>query len=355
MDREILGQESTVDIVVRGEGEQTFLELAQYAFDSKSLHRVDGITFRNNRRIVRTPNRPFIQNLDQLPYPTYKHFQLKKYRLFGKLFLPIITSRGCPFQCSFCTTSRMFGKEFRARSPKNIVDELELLRNVYGADAVTFYDDTLTLDRKRILEICEEIKNRKIAFPWDCQTRVDQVSKEVLVKMRETNCQQIFFGIESGCQKILDVVKKRTSIEQNEKAIKWAKDAGLFVAISIIIGYPGETMDMLKQTLDFIRKVEPDDVYLCVATPYPGTELRRLVEGMGLKMSTEWGLYDTITPVFENPLLSAEDIRKLRRNFYDSFYSPIYVLRHLFKRNFHSRIMARTALNHLLWRAMSIF
>jgi radical SAM superfamily enzyme YgiQ (UPF0313 family) len=247
------------------------------------------------------------------------------------------------------------GKEYRARSPKNIVDELEFLKNTYGADAFTFYDDTLTLDKDRIFKICEGIKARKIDLPWDCQTRVDQISREVLAEMRETKCQQVFFGVESGCQEILDAVKKRTTVEQNAKAIKLAKEAGLFVAISIMIGYPGENRDMLKQTLDFIRKTEPDDVYLCVATPYPGTELRRLVEEMGLKMSADWGLYDTVTPVFDNPLLPAEDILKLRKEFFDSFYSPKYVLRHLFKGNFYSRIMARTALNHIIWRVKSHF
>lgn len=355
MDKQVLTQEAAVDIVVRGEGEQTMPELAQHVSNSKRLHRVDGITFRNNRRIVRTPNRAFIQKLDELPRPAYKYFPLEKYRLFGRRILPIITSRGCPFQCSFCVTSRLFGRTFRARSPKNVVDELEWLRDAHGADAFTFYDDTLTLDRKRIIEICEEIKNREIGLPWDCQTRVDQVSKEILVKMREANCQQVFFGVESGAQKILDAVKKGTTIEQNEKAIRWAKDASLFVAISVIVGYPGETTDTLKQTIDFIRKTKPDDAYLCVATPYPGTELRSLVEDMGWAMSMEWGLYDTITPVFENPLLSAEEIRKIRTTFYDSFYSPTYVFRHLFKRNFYSRVMARTALNHLLWRIRSIF
>ena len=355
MDKQILSQEATVDIVVRGEGEQTLLELAQHVSNSKSLHRIDGITFKNNSQIVHTPNRPFIQKLDELPRPAYKYFPLKKYRLFGRAILPIITSRGCPFQCSFCVTARMFGKRFRARSPRNVVDELEWLRDVYGADAFTFYDDTLTLDRKRIIEICEEIKNREIGLPWDCQTRVDQVSKEVLAKMREANCQQVFFGVESGCQKILDAVKKGTLIEQNEKAIRWAKEAGLFVAVSVIIGYPGETIDTLKQTLDFIRKMKPDDVYLCVATPYPGTELRSLVRDMGWEMSMEWSLYDTITPVFKNPVLSAEQIKRIRRTFYDSFYSPPYILRHLFRRNFYSRVMARTALNHLIWRIRSVF
>jgi len=350
MDEQVLAEEEAVDIVARGEGEETLLELAQNVSNPKGLNRIEGITFRNNGQTIRTPNRPFIQNLDELPRPAYKYFPLEKYRLFGRRMLPIMTSRGCPSQCSFCTTARMFGKAFRARSPKSIVDELEWLRDVHRADAFSFYDDTFTLDKKRAVKICEEIRNREIGLPWDCQTRVSVVSKEILLKMREANCQQVFFGVESGCQKILDAVHKGTTVEQNEKAIRLAKDAGLFVSISVIIGYPGETKEMLQETIDLIRKAEPDDVYICVATPYPGTELRRVVEEMGWEMSNDWGLYDTITPVFANPNLSAEEVRKLRTSFYNSFYSPKYVLRHLFKVNFYSRVMARTAVNHILWR-----
>ncbi|HSQ53240.1 MAG TPA: radical SAM protein, partial [Acidobacteriota bacterium] len=304
---------------------------------------------------VRTPTRPYIQNLDELPRPAYKYFSLENYRLFGRKMLPIMTSRGCPSQCSFCTTARMFGKAFRARSPKSIVDELEWLRDEHGADAFSFYDDTFTLNTKRAVTICEEIKNRKIGLPWDCQTRVSRVSPELLATMRDANCQQVFFGVESGCQKILDAVNKGTTVEQNRRAIKMAKDAGLFVAISVIIGYPGETRDMLMQTIDLVKKAEPDDVYICVATPYPGTELRRLVEEMGYEISNDWGRYDTTTPIFKNPNLSAEDIRKLRTSFYNSFYSPKYVLRHIFKKNFYSRVMARTAVNHILWRIKNLF
>jgi radical SAM superfamily enzyme YgiQ (UPF0313 family) len=356
MDAQVLSDEAAVDVVVRSEGEQTLLELAQNISNSKGLHTVNGITLKNNGKIVRTPNRAFIEKLDELPRPAYKHFLLEKYRLFGRTVLPIITSRGCPFQCSFCVTSRMFGRTFRARSPKNVVDELEWLRDIHKAEAFTFYDDTLTFDKKRIYEICREIKNRKIGIPWDCQTRVDQVSIDILAKMREANCQQVFFGVESGCQQMLNAMNKRTSIEQNEKAIKWAKDAGLFVAVPVIIGYPGETLSTLKQTLDFIRRVKPDDVYLCIATPYPGTELRTLVENMGWKMSSNWSLYDTLTSVFENPLLPSEEIRKIRKTFYNNFYSPSYILHQSLKGlkgNFYSRIMARTALNHIFWRVKS--
>jgi len=355
MDTEILTQESAVDVIVRGEGEQTLLELTQKIVSQESFSAVEGITFKKEGQILQNPSRPYIQNLDELPFPAYKHFPLDKYRLFGKLFFPVITSRGCPFQCSFCTSSRILGKQYRARSAKNIGDELELLKNEFNADSFTFYDDTLTLDSKRIFEICGEIKSRKIYIPWDCQTRVDQVSEEILAEMKQTNCQQIFFGVESGCQDVLDWVKKRTTAEQNEKAIKMAKKAGLFVAISIIIGYPGETAEMRKQTLEFIRRAEPDDVYLCFATPYPGTELRQLVEKMGLKMSRQWERYDTTTPVFENPLLADEEAFRLRREFYDSFYSPSYAFRHLFNQNFYSRIMARVALNHIVWRVKSHF
>jgi anaerobic magnesium-protoporphyrin IX monomethyl ester cyclase len=353
MDKEILSQEQSVDVVVRGEGEQTLLELTKQVVDHDGLNSVEGISFRHQNQIIQNPNRPPIQNLDELPYPAYKHFPLDKYRLFGKLFFPVITSRGCPFQCSFCTTSRIMGKQYRARSPKNIGNELELLQRECNADSFTFYDDTLTLDKQRIFDICDEIKTRNINIPWDCQTRVDQISPEILSKMKATNCKQVFFGVESGCQDILNAVKKRTTVEQNEKAIKMAKKAGLFVATSIIIGYPGETSEMRKETLDFIRRAEPDDVYLCFATPYPGTELRSLVEKMGLKMSPDWGQYDTTRPVFENPLMPDEEGLKLRKDFYDSFYSPKYAFKHMFKRNFYSRVMARVAVNHLIWRVKS--
>jgi anaerobic magnesium-protoporphyrin IX monomethyl ester cyclase len=351
-DKQILSGHEEVDIVVRCEGEQTILDLACCVsnFGLKDLHEVAGITFRKNGQIIRTPNRPFIQDLDELPYPAYKYFPLKKYRLFGKLILPIITSRGCPFQCTFCMAPRMAGKRFRARSPKNVVDELEWLRDTYGADAFTFQDETFTYDEKRVFEICEEIKKRKIGLPWNCQTRVDHVSKEVLAKMREAKCQLVSFGVESGSQKILDAMKKGTTVEQNERAVRWAKEVGLDVSISVVMGYPGETTDTLKLTMDFIRKVEPDDVYLYLATPYPSIELHDLVKDLGWRMSKEWSHYEMQTPAFENPLLSFDKIIKTRETFYNNLYSPSYILRQSIKGTFYSKIMAETALHQLLWR-----
>ena len=349
MDRQIISEYLDVDIVVRGEGEQTLMELIDHLFNSGDLQAVSGISFRKNKQIVRTPNRPLISNLDELPRPAYQYFSLDKYRFFGKVILPILTSRGCPFQCSYCVSSRMAGKMFRARSPKNVVDELEWLRDVHGAGAYSFYDDVFTYDKQRAFDICKEMKDRNINLPWDCQTRVDQISKELLAEMKNANCQLVSFGVESGCPKILDAVKKRTSIEQNEKGIRLAKEIGFSVAMSVVIGYPGETTDTLKQTFDFIRRTEPDYVYLCLATPYPGTELYDLVEDLGWKVSKDWNNYEMETPVFENPFLSI-DLRETRREFYNSFYSWSYILRQSLKGTFYSQNMARTALNDRLWR-----
>jgi radical SAM superfamily enzyme YgiQ (UPF0313 family) len=352
MDEQILSNNKEVDFVVRGEGEQTILELLDTIKKSnlKDLEQVTGITFRKNNQIIHTPNRPFIQDLDKLPRPAYDQFPLKKYRLFGKSIFPIMTSRGCPYQCSYCVSSRISGIQFRARNPNSVVDELEWLRDEYGADAYSFYDDAFTLDIERAKRICEEIKRRKITIPWDCQTRVDHVTKKLLAKMREANCQLISFGVESGCQKILNSVSKQTTIEQNKKAVKWAKEAGLPVSISVIIGYPGETEETLKETLDFIRKVGPDYVYLTLATPYPGTNLRKLLEKLEWNISKNWSQYDMQTPVFSNPHLPNNKLLAARKKFYNDFYSPGYILRQSLKGTFYNHIMARTALNYILWR-----
>jgi len=349
MDTQVLSEKPDVDIVVRGEGEVTILDLLETLFNSGHLQDVSGISFRKNGQIIRSPSRPYIKNLDELPRPAYQYFKLDRYKSFGNSVLPILTSRGCPFQCSYCVSSRMIGKDFRARNPTLVVDELEWLRDTYDAAAVSFYDDAFTYDEQRAIRLCEEIKNRKIGLPWDCQTRVDRISRKVLVKMKEAGCQLVSFGAESGCQTILDSVNKQTTIELNEKAVKMAKKTGLSVAMSVIIGYPGETADTLHQTFDFIRRTKPDYVYLCLATPYPGTDLRKRLEDLGWAMSSEWSHYDMQAQVFENPMVTV-DLVKTRREFYNHFYSWSYILRQSLKGTFYSRNMARTALNDRIWR-----
>ncbi len=354
-DKQILADEKSVDLIVRGEGEETILELAKQLPEMQKLGDVKGITFRKDKEIIQALDRPFIQNLDALPRPAYKYVPVKKYWIAGRKLLPIMTSRGCPFHCSYCVASEMFGIKFRARSSKNVLDELEWLRDEYGAEGIAFQDDTLTFDKNRAMEICDGIIERKINLPWGCGTRADVVTKEVLAKMSKAHCNETMFGVESGCQRIRDSMKKKITTNQCENAVRWAKEVGMFVTVSVILGYPGETKETLRETLDFVRRVEPDDVWLCHATPYPGTELRALVESYGWKMSNDWKLYNTMNPIFEDPQLPAKQIAQMRREFYNRFYDGKYIIRQAVKGylrgNLYSKIMTRTALNYNLWRA----
>jgi radical SAM superfamily enzyme YgiQ (UPF0313 family) len=349
-EREAFVDSPDLDIVVRGEGEQTILELAALVSNGnqKSLSEVSGVTFRRNNQVFSTADRPFMQDIDVLPHPAHKHFDVGRYKILGKTYMPIITSRGCPSQCTFCLATKMCGKAFRARSPSKVVDELEWLRDTYGAEVFAFYDDTFTFDVKRAFAICDEMKARKIELPWDCRTRVDRVSKELLTKLKSTNCQLIHFGVESGSQQMLNTMRKGTTVEQNARAIRWAKEAGLSVAISLVIGYPGETPEMLQQTIDFIHKTKPDYVYMCEAVPYPGTELSNVVDTLGLERSTDWNQYGEETQIFKNTLLPLEQLEETKRMLFDSLFSPSYYLRKKLKRDFYSQIMANMALNHLV-------
>jgi len=244
----------------------------------------------------------------------------------------------------------MCGRGFRARSPKSVVDELEWLRDTYGAEAFAFYDDTFTFDINRAVAICEEMKKRKFQLPWDCRTRVDRVTQNLLTTLRNTNCLLVHFGVESGSQKMLNAMRKGTTVEQNATAIKWAKEAGILVAISVVVGFPGETPAMLEETFDFIRRTEPDYLYMCEAVPYPGTELYTIVKDLGWEMSSDWSQYHEQTQVFKNPLLPLEYIEQKKKAFYDEFFSPKYFLQKRLHSNFYSETMSRMALNHLLWR-----
>ena len=350
VDDQTIMEHPDVDVVVKGEGEQTMVDIAHCVADGKSLGEVVGITYRKNGQVVHTPDRPCIENLDELPPPAYHYFPLTKYRIFGKLGLPMVTSRGCASGCAFCLVPQIAGNCCRAKPPKNVADELEYLRDRYHPDFISFNDEVFTYDKKRVLELCSEIKRRNIKLPWDCQTRVDLVTPQLLGNMKAANCQLVSFGVESGSQQILNAMKKGTTVQQNEMAIKWAKEAGLSVTVSLIIGYPGETQETLKQTIDFMKKTEPDDIYLFLATPYPSTDLRDSVAGLGWRMSQDWNDYEMQTPTFKNMGLPFERINNIREIFYNQLYSPAYILRQSLKGTIYSRIMLQNGLHQLLWR-----
>ena len=327
-DKNALKEYPSLDIVVRREGEQTLIELLERFQTKSSLNNLLGITYRTNGKIIRNGDRPFIEDLDSLPFPAHHLLPLEKFRHNGKILFPLVSSRGCVYWCDFCSTVRMFGRGYRMRSAKNVVDEMEMLHNKYGIEQVTFYDDAFTVDRDRVIKICEELHTRKLRMVWDCGTRVDMVDRELMKTMYDAGCIAVWLGVESGSEAILGAMNKSIKLDQTRRAYKTAHDVGLMTIANVVIGFPGETEQTAHETIRFVKELDPDDVGFYVATPYPGTPLYETVIKNGWLRVTDFNKYDTATPIFETPQLSMERIREIRYKAYQKFYlRPSYVLK----------------------------
>ncbi|MFW6117462.1 MAG: B12-binding domain-containing radical SAM protein [Thermoproteota archaeon] len=326
-DEEALKECPFLDVVVRKEGENTFLELVQRLEGGKSLRGVWGTTCRKDGEIVKNPDRPYIEDLDSLPFPARHLWPMERLQEQEDV-LYLMTSRGCTYWCEFCTTVRMHGRKYRTRSTENVVDELEYLNDTYGADLFTFCDDVFTVDQTRTEDLCEEILDRDLNIEWNCGTRVDMLSKELLQKMKEAGCISVWFGVESGSQKVLDAMKKGISTQQTELVLGWVRELGMKPVPNVVLGFPGETKETAWKTIKFVEKINPDDVgFYNIATPFPGTPLYKKVKEKGWLKVTDFDKYDTTTPIFETPWLSMEELRKLREQAFHHFYlRPEYFL-----------------------------
>jgi anaerobic magnesium-protoporphyrin IX monomethyl ester cyclase len=323
-----------LDIVCVGEAERTIHELAQAVEDKMSLSNVRGIVYRSGNHIVEAPPQPLINDLDSLPFPARRLLPMNQYTVLGKKTTigHVITSRGCPFNCIFCASSLLFGRKFRARSPKNVIDEIEEVVSDYNPDTLEFTDDLFTLNRRRVEAICDEMKTQGIDIPWACSSRVDTISRELLTKMREAGCTFIFYGVESGSQRILNQMRKGIRLGQIEDAVRWTKEIGIETLASFIIGWPNETMDDIKNTLNFAKRLDTDYVEFNLATPYPGTELYRLVKKERLLLTENWSEYTAGRPIIRAGECSAEELARVLLQAYMSFYlSPSFLIRNLRK------------------------
>jgi len=354
-DTNALQETPALDIVVRREGETTFLEILQHLQTGKPLNDVLGVTFRaKDGSFIRTEDRPFLTDLDSLPFPAYHLLPLESFHRMGKTIFPLTTSRGCVQWCDFCSTVRMFGRGYRTRSPKNVVDEIEMLHNKYGESQFTFYDDAFTVNRANVMTMCSELKARNLHVQWDCETRVDYVDQELLQTMKDAGCLAVWYGVESGSEKILGQMNKKTKKDQIRAAFKMTQKTGMMVIASAIIGFPGETEETAWETINFIKELNPDDIGFYVATPYPGTPMYELVKKNGWLRITDFDRYDTATPTFETPELSMERIREIRYKAHQQFYlRPKYVLKMLRKGGTYGKSGLKTSAAYAL-RAMHI-
>jgi radical SAM superfamily enzyme YgiQ (UPF0313 family) len=354
-DENALNDYPSLDIVVRREGETTFIELLNKLQTKTSFNNVLGITFRNKEgKIVSNPDRPFLEDLDALPFPAHHLLPLDALKRMGKVLFPLITSRGCVYWCDFCSTVRMFGRGYRMRSPKNVVDEMEMIHNKYGVNQVTFYDDAFTVNRERVMKICEELHARKLDLIWDCGTRVDMVDRELLKTMHDAGCIAVWLGVESGSEAILDAMNKRIKLDQTRLAYKTAHEVGLMTIANAVLGFPGETEQTARETINFIKELNPDDVGFYVATPYPGTPMYEQVKKNGWLRVTDFDKYDTAGPTFETPWLSMKKLADIRYRAYQEFYlRPRYVLKMMSRGGTYGISAVKTSAAYAL-RAMHI-
>lgn len=317
-----------LDIVIRREGEYTLLELAQRIEAGKSYQDVIGTTCRKGNEFVVNPDRPYIENLDELPFPARHLWDLEAIRKAEDMFY-LTTTRGCVYWCEFCAAVRMFGRRYRMRSVKNVVDELEYLYKTFGAKYYTFCDDAFTVDQARTEELCNEIKKRNLQIQWNCGTRVDMVTKELLQKMKDSGCVSVWFGVESGAQKVLDDMHKGISTEQTIRTVGLVRELGLRPTPNVLLGFPGETKETAMKTIKFAEKISPDEIaYYNIATPYPGTPMYDNVIKNGWLRVTNFDDYDATTPIFETPTMSLKQLEELYQDAFQSFYlRPSYVLR----------------------------
>lgn len=339
---ELLGAE----IGVIGEGEITMLELCERIANGSSWTEVPGLIYRDaDAKFIRTQPRPHIENLDDIPFPSRHLLNFEQYLVppgiirghWTERSTTIMTSRGCPFSCIWCGSQCTFGRKVRNRSVENVVSEIEHLVTKYDIDTVWFVDDTFTLNKKRVLEFCRLMTERKIRITWGCQAHVKTADEEMFRAMKEVGLVQLDFGVESGSNMVLASLKKDSTDDAIRRAFAITRKVGLRTTATFMFGSPGETEEDVEQTIQLAQEIRPDFVSSFFITPYPGTELMDLVEKNHWEMSKreESGLKKG--PMLRIHFKSRElmAIRErfqrifLRRNFSGILLSPRYMTKAL--------------------------
>ncbi|MBU2102296.1 MAG: radical SAM protein [Candidatus Omnitrophota bacterium] len=281
-------KESSIDVVVKHEGELTFLELVNAIEKKSALENVAGIAFKCNGAIRENQNRPYIQDLDSLPFPawdcTYQGTQHPP-DSFGILF----TSRGCPYQCTYCASNKIWSRKTRFMSADRVLAELIYTAQRFKASTYRIADDTFILDKNRVMEICEKIKNAQLTIQWMCDIRADLCTPEILQTMKSAGCFRVNIGVESGNPEILNYIKKNITPKQVRRAFAMVKKAKLESLAYFMIGFPNETLKQVHDTTKLMYKLKSDFSCFCIVTPYPGTELYDYASCNGILPSTgEW-------------------------------------------------------------------
>jgi anaerobic magnesium-protoporphyrin IX monomethyl ester cyclase len=315
-------ESGVVDYVVRNEGEYSFLSLVRFLSKEIPFEEVRGISYLTDGELRRAPDAPFICDLDSLPFPARELLPLKLYRgkTNGRLMTTLITSRGCPFNCDFCSSSQFFGVGWRTRSAESIFEEMKLLHNEYNYRSLSFMDDNFTLDPSRVIKLSGKIIGQGWDLIWGALSRVNTIVNNpgMVRMMAKAGLKWIFLGFESGSQEVLNGYGKKALVQNASKAMEILKENDVKVTGSFILGAPDETKDMMKETIKFAKWLDPSTAQFTILTPYPGTKLYERVKDRPL--SENWEIYTCLHPTIKLDHVSPEELRKLFIMAYFSFY-----------------------------------
>jgi len=302
--------EKAVDMVVSGEGEITFTEIAKGA-DPKDTPGV--ITRDGDGGVQSSGSRPLISDLDELPFPAYHKMPMRLYRpaIGGYHRLPamhMLTSRGCAHRCTYCY--HIFGRGVRFRSSANVLAELKYMAERFDMKEVYFYDDTFNARKERVIEICEGLLKMRLGIEWSCLARVDGMTPEILSLMKRSGCHSITYGIESADPEILIAIRKRISLEEAERVARYTLESGIVCRVGFMLGSPGETRESMERTIQYAIDIGAHGALYNIVAPYPGTEMFDWGVKNGYIKNFNWEQYDFSTPILEIPGLTPADIKR---------------------------------------------
>jgi anaerobic magnesium-protoporphyrin IX monomethyl ester cyclase len=331
----ILNKYPAVDIVVRGEGEKTIVELANCLENDGDLKKVRGINFRNEGKIVTTPDQPLIKDLDSMPFPDREllnaeyHCVIAGANIAPKKFTSMVTSRGCIYNCRFCSCREIAKNRWRSRSVANIMKELQFLTSE-GYKQLILVDDAFTMNPKRVIEICRGIRKQKLDLEWICEGRVDICSYDMMHEMARAGCKVLYLGIENANQRILNYYNKRITPKQSETAVKSAKKAGVdVVAGSFIIGAPDETREEMWQTVKFAQQVPIDSPQFNILGAHPGNDIwNEFVAAGFLDPEKWWEKGVAVCDVYPYAKVSRDEIMQImHKAFFRHVCRPSYLMK----------------------------
>jgi anaerobic magnesium-protoporphyrin IX monomethyl ester cyclase len=336
---ESLLQHHEIDYLVMGEGERAMVELANSITKGKGKSdaaKISGVAYRDNGKTVKVPS-TLIEDLDQIPFPARHLLPMHIYNRRAPYFdaNPMDTMnvvRGCPYNCAYCETKKLWGSRVRAFSPPRVVAEIRDLAQNYGSRGIYFVGDNFTINKKRTSELCKLMKKENLDVEWVCDSRVDQVSRELLREMKDAGCRTVWFGVESGSPRILEKLNKKISMEQVTHAFKLCKEVGIRIACSFMLGIPGETIGDMEATFKFARKLDPDWCQFNTFVAVPGSTLYKEVMENKLYDRVE----DFVTYV-KTEEFDYKTVVKIQKRFHSNFNkSPKRILRKIRQEGFLS-------------------